>query len=189
MQRIDATMVEPRAHADDVDHGVMTTNFMQMHRFLVDAVQPGLGPCKRTHSGSPRRRNRSGHGTADQINQLPGAPLPAVDSDVDVDARHAQSVVDDLLDPQLPIGQSRRGERGTYLAERWACVEQRGQKHVTGKTGEPVEHADHRRATAVANRYAAIAAPNPESMFTTVIPAAQLDNIANNAVTPSSAAP
>jgi hypothetical protein len=188
VQRIDAEMVQRCADADYVDDGVMTAELVQVHRFLVDAVQPGFGPGKRSHRGSRRCRNRGGHGPADQINQLLGTPLRIVGS-ADVDARRAQPVVDDLLHVQLPTGQSRRGDRRAHLAERCACVEQRSQKHVTGKTCERVEHADHRRATAMANRCAAIAAPNPESMFTTVIPAAQLDSIASNAVTPSSAAP
>ena len=75
------------------------------------------------------------------------------------------------------------GQRGTR-------VEQRAQQHVARETRNRVEPADHwLTVRARAMRCAAIAAPNPESMFTTVTPAAQEACMASSAVIPSKLVP
>src|SRR6202008_4311453 len=75
--------------------------------------------------------------------------------------------------------------------QRRARVEQRAEQHVPGHSGGRLQRQDHRspfRAVR-ALRNAATAAPNPDSMSTTPVPAAQDDIIASSAVTPSSDAP
>lgn len=82
------------------------------------------------------------------------------------------------------VGHRDPGVRGQHA--RGTRVEQRAQQHVARETRNRVEPSDHRLTVrARAMRCAAIAAPNPESMFTTVMPAAQEACMASSAVIPS----
>ena len=83
-------------------------------------------------------------------------------------------------------------EEGRHLVEIRPGIEQAAQGHVAGDAGEAVEPGHRAGAVGDAHgrvRATAQAAPNPLSMPTTVIPAAQEACMANSAVTPSRAAP
>ena len=106
-----------------------------------------------------------------------------------------------LLHFERPTAEREPLEEGKHLAQVGAGVQQAPESHVAGDAGKAVEPSQMAaagkgrgglrcRGTGHGSiRAMAQAAPNPLSMPTTTIPAAQDACMANNAVTPSRAAP
>src|SRR5690348_2499871 len=124
------------------------------------------------------------------IYEIGGTPLRVLIGDIHPDPRRGQTVGRDALDRQIPAAEAGGLDRGVDRVQRRAGVDERREQHVAGHAGEGVDPAAHRRSPPTrGSRWAAIAAPNPESMLTTVTPAAQDACMARSAVTPSSEAP
>ena len=187
---VDPERVHRGRDADDVHDGVMAAQLVQMDGGRIGAVDARFDLCDRPQCGDGARRHRLRRGRRGQRDELGGPAFGRVVGDADVDAGTGQTVVADALGGQLPAGQAGGRDGGPDLLQRGARVQEGGEQHVPGQAGEGVDPADHRRSSSTrASRWAAMAAPNPESMLTTVIPAAQEVSIASSAVTPSRAAP
>ena len=189
MQLLHAEVVQCSTHTDDVDDSVVTTEFVQVHVLRRYAVQAPLDHGQR----SQRRDGGVGHRLrARAPSEGDKVRRPALGEgvgDLDMHPGGLQAVVGDALGADRPAGQTRAVDGRADCLERTPGVNQCRKEHVTGEAGKRVDDRDHRRAPMPARRCAAIAALKPESMFTTATPAAQLVNIASNAVTPSKAAP
>ncbi len=187
----DAEEVDRGGDADGVHDGVQAADLVQMDVLGAAVVQGGLHLGDAAYRGGGDVGDRGGLRTAHMFQQLGGA---AFGRGV-VDRHHGTSTDDpvglDVLHIELPPAKSGAGHGLADFAERCAEIEQCGQQHVAGQPGDRVEPENHGRSlvAACASRWAAMAAPKPESMLTTVSPAAHDVSMASSAVRPSSAAP
>ena len=185
---VDAEQVQGRGHADRVDDGVHPADLVQVHLVHGHAVQVRLDPRDRRDGPGGQLGHRGRAGARDHLLQFGRPARRDAVGHPDPGPGGQQGTPLDALHVERPAGQPRGVDGGADAVERRAEPQQRPEQHVTGHPAERVEPDDH-RGRARARRCAAIAAAKPESMFTTVTPAAQELSIASSAVTPSSAAP
>ena len=126
---------------------------------------------------------------ARQPRELPGS--------VDLDVDRGDAVLDDPVDAEPLAPGADRVQRIADRRDRHPEVDQGREHHVAGRAARAIDvevapadvHRRGHRAASLATFTAATAAPTPLSMFTTVMPGAQLTSIEPSATRPSTDTP
>src|SRR5690606_786051 len=198
---VDAEHLECRAGADDVDDRVDRAHLVEVDLLAGLAVEPALGLGERGEHGPGPVAHPVGKGGLVEHGEDVGSGAHDVGGlGDDVGLRAADAVAEHAFGVESPAAHREPLADGPHLGEVGAPGEERSARHAAGHAADAVEPGDpapgpapavaaHARAARGSMRETAIAAPNPLSIPTTVMPAAQLASMPSSAVTPSRPAP